>query len=357
MNVGWLRADAAHGRLRREPGLIVSRMCLVFILFGLGSATFADTSPLIPHTAAGRKLGLWLDSFNSGERTRIEAFRRAHASWVDLDWLMKARAVTGGYELLTVESSQPTDIIVRMKEKTSGNETIGRIQVTASEPLEVTELGLFLIPAGAKFTAVALDPTERARVIDSVARMLDESYVFPKVGRDMAAGVRERQKRGEYDTVVDGEDFARKLTADLQDISHDKHVKVRFSFVAQPADMFTKPAADNPALRNQLLASNCGFEKSEHLPPNIGYLKFNMFADPEICSAAATTALTSLADTDALILDLRDNNGGMTWHISRLSRPCRRRLSGSARSRRRGAGPGCRARCARSSEKPPRRCS
>lgn len=37
-----------------------------------------------------------------------------------------------------------------------------------------------------------------------------------------------------------------------------------------------------PAARQRLLASNCGFEKAEHLPPNIGYVKFNVFADPEI---------------------------------------------------------------------------
>jgi Peptidase family S41/N-terminal domain of Peptidase_S41 in eukaryotic IRBP len=300
------------------------RLILVTIVFSVIRVAVAETStpPVIPETRAGQALGLWLDSFNRGERACIESFRNAHASWVDLDWLMKARAVTGGYDLLAIESSQQTDIIFRMKERVSANETIGRIQVTASEPLEVTELGLFLIPAGAKFQAVALGAAARAALIDSVARVLDEAYVFPNTAREMVAGVRGREKRGEYDGIVDGEEFARRLTGDLQDISHDKHVEVRFSFVVQPANMFTMHAENDPTLRRQLLASNCGFEKAEHLPPNIGYLKFNMFADPEICAAAATTALTSLADSDALILDLRDNNGGMsgmvTWIASYL---------------------------------------
>jgi len=301
---------------------VAPRLYLVLLCLS-GVLTFADTSaPVIPDSRAGHTLELWLDAFNSGERARIETFRNAHASWVDLDWLMKARAATGGYRLLAIESSQQTDIIFRMKERISTNETIGRIQVTASNPLVVTELGLFRIPTGAKFKAVTLDAAARDRVIDEVVGILDESYVFPDIAKEMAVTLRTRSKTGKYNALVDGEEFARKLTDDLQDISHDKHIEVLFSFVVQPTDIFTKHPQDDPTLRKQLVASNCGFEKAEHLPPNIGYLKFNMFADPEICSAAATTALTSLADSDALILDLRDNNGGMsgmvTWIASYL---------------------------------------
>ncbi|HEU4779866.1 MAG TPA: S41 family peptidase, partial [Steroidobacteraceae bacterium] len=36
----------------------------------------------------------------------------------------------------------------------------------------------------------------------------------------------------------------------------------------------------------------------------------NMFGDPEICAHTAGAAMTFVADSDALILDLRDNRGG-----------------------------------------------
>ena len=85
-------------------------------------------APAIPDTRAGHTLELWLYGFNSGERTRIAAFTKAHASWVNLDWLMKARAATGGYDLIAIEFSQPTEIIVRLKERSSAHETLGRIQ-------------------------------------------------------------------------------------------------------------------------------------------------------------------------------------------------------------------------------------
>jgi C-terminal processing protease CtpA/Prc len=64
---------------------------------------------------------------------------------------------------------------------------------------------------------------------------------------------------------------------------------------------------------------NCGFEKLEILPGNVGYLKFNMFANPEICGATATTAMAFLENVSALIVDMRDNGGGdpaMVAHIT-----------------------------------------
>ena len=55
---------------------------------------------------------------------------------------------------------------------------------------------------------------------------------------------------------------------------------------------------------------NCGFVKAEQLANNVGYLKFNMFADPDVCGPTATAAMNFLANVDALIIDLRDNGGG-----------------------------------------------
>jgi C-terminal processing protease CtpA/Prc len=55
---------------------------------------------------------------------------------------------------------------------------------------------------------------------------------------------------------------------------------------------------------------NCGFVKVEELAGNVGYVKFNMFADAETCGATATAAMNFVANSDALIVDLRDNGGG-----------------------------------------------
>jgi len=276
------------------------------LLAVLPALALADVS--VPDTPAGHALGAWLDAFNSADRAREESFIKTYASWMSLDSAMKRRAETGGYDLLAIYANDETNVFFRVKAKVSATEEIGRVRVSATEPVVVTELRLSRIPAGASFEAVTLDATARAGLIDRVAGILDDAYVFPETGKAMSAALRMREAGGEYRDMRDGEDFARKLTEDLREVSHDKHLEVRFSFVVQPVESSPKHPEEES---KRLAAVNCGFERAEHLLPNIGYLKFDMFANPEVCAPTASAAMTFLADSDALILDLRDNNGGM----------------------------------------------
>ena len=56
--------------------------------------------------------------------------------------------------------------------------------------------------------------------------------------------------------------------------------------------------------------NNFGFEKVERLDGNIGYLEMNSFVRPEWSGPAAAAAMSLLANTDALIVDLRESSGG-----------------------------------------------
>ena len=60
-------------------------------------------------------------------------------------------------------------------------------------------------------------------------------------------------------------------------VSHDKHLGVNFSRAVLPKGP-PPGGPDVDAMRRQMERINCGFEKAERLPANIGYLKFNMFA-------------------------------------------------------------------------------
>jgi hypothetical protein len=275
------------------------------LLAMLPALSLADVS--VPDTPAGHVFSAWLDAFNSAEGARQESFMKTYAWGTTLDVVTKWRAETGGYDLLEIYSNDQTSVFFRVKARSNAAEEIGRVRVNVAEPPAVTELGTWRIPAGAKVDLVTLDATARAKVIQRVASLLDGFYVFPETAKKMSADLRRRETRGEYRAMLYGIDFARKLTEDLREVSHDKHVEVRFAYVVQPVDAFTRRPEEES---RRLAASNCGFEKAEHLPPNIGYLKFNFFADPEICAPTASAAMTFVADSDALIIDLRDNNGG-----------------------------------------------
>jgi C-terminal processing protease CtpA/Prc len=102
------------------------------------------------------------------------------------------------------------------------------------------------------------------------------------------------------------------LTDHLREISKDKHLRVTFSPFIVPER--PEPAEAKPGIpeqmRTQMERMNCGFERVEHMSPNIGYVKFNMFANPDVCGPTATAAMNFLGNVDAVIFDLRDNGGG-----------------------------------------------
>jgi len=156
-----------------------------------------------------------------------------------------------------------------------------------------------------------LDPAERRRVMDAVANNIRTHYFDPGVGRKMAETLLEREKRGDYNVVTDGDAFARLLTRQMRSVSQDMHVEVVYSENRLPDQPTLEPTPEVMArYRKELQQENCTFEKVDILPHNIGYLKLNAFPDPAVCEATAKTAMSSLNKADAIIFDLRDNRGG-----------------------------------------------
>lgn len=261
----------------------------------------------VPVTPAGRALSEWLDAFNGGDAKREADFIETYSWWTDPDELMRWKAETGGYDLLDIYTNDQTRILFRLKARADGGEEIGTIQLTTDEPRTLTELGTFRIPPGARFEEIVFDDSTRARVIERVAAMLEDSYVIPETGEKMAAALRKRKTSREYRGARDGRDFAKLLNRDLQHVSHDRHLELRFSYVVLPADPDRRDSVDES---KRLVGINCGFKKAEHLIPNIGYVKLDVFANADICAPSASAAMAFVADSDALILDLRDNRGG-----------------------------------------------
>ncbi len=282
---------------------------MIFLLPGISTA--ATSGPAIPDTPAGRTLGSWLDAFNSGDSARIKAFDDAHAPWLTLDRATGLREHSGGYELVSIGKSEKLWITFSAREKATATPISGSLVVKPDDPNAISLL--LLNPAGPEPNVVTLTEGERDQVINDAAKLLAEFYVFPDMGQKMAAALGTQQKRRDYREITNGEVLATRLSDDLRAISHDKHLSVHFSWDVVPPDPTDKPNQKRDTdtkLRKRLEASNCSFEKAEHLPPNIGYLRLNGFADTDICAGTAIAALNFLADSDALIVDLRDNHGG-----------------------------------------------
>ena len=74
-----------------------------------------------------------------------------------------------------------------------------------------------------------IDAATRTAVIDKLIGELNKGYVFPEVAKKLEADLRKRQTAKEYDSITSAQAFTKKLTDDLQAISKDKHLRVRFS--------------------------------------------------------------------------------------------------------------------------------
>jgi retinol-binding protein 3 len=183
----------------------------------------------------------------------------------------------------------------------------------------------FALPAAAQpIPAVQpdrdIDEATRFHVIEAALAALQRSYVFPEVATRMAQAVRARQLAGEYRSLSSAGEFARTLTADLQEVSRDKHLRVRYSFEPLPAQEQRLPTPEQGARHLDFLRSvNFGFEKAEVLPGNIGYLDLRVFASGPEAQGAADAAMDALAGADALIVDLRRNGGGDPEMVARIS--------------------------------------
>lgn len=157
-----------------------------------------------------------------------------------------------------------------------------------------------------------IDAAARTQVIEGVLKRLNDSYVFPEVAKKMEQSIRERVEKKEYDQINSARQFASKLTEDLQAISKDKHLRVRFSYqpIPERGPRREPTAEEREERKRDLTYMNHGFAKVERLAGNIGYLEFLNFMDEELGADTVAAAMNFINGTDALIIDMRRNGGG-----------------------------------------------
>jgi len=297
------------------------RTAVIAALVVASSLCAQTTTP--PDTPAGRVLSAWLEAFNTGDTARMDAYYRRYQPDLSAAQTIGFRRDVGGFDLLSIERSDPRHLEFIVKERGSqARNAYGVIDVTATDPVKVTSFPLLSLGVGGTAPKIAVDAPMRAQVVEGAIAQLDEYYVFPDVAKRIADSLRARVKRGAYDGFSNGITFAAALNTEVREISHDKHMRVNYS----PAVIPVRPAVPPPPtpeqqqrMQAQMDAQNCGFMKVERLDDNIGYLKFDFFADPEMCGLTASAAMNFVAGTRALIVDMRENGGGSPAMVAYVS--------------------------------------
>jgi C-terminal processing protease CtpA/Prc len=191
----------------------------------------------------------------------------------------------------------------------------------------------FVLALCAQHAAIAAPPVDRAtrtEVVETLAERMAQHYVSADVGARTAASLRQRLNSGAYDGIGDAESFASRLSADLQELTHDKHAEVAYMEQPEPPDrplnlVFNPARGDIDALikaRERGLraakAEQFGFPDSRRLAGNVAYVRIDALLEPVLVASVAAAEMAAVADAAALIIDLRANGGGNTETVAQL---------------------------------------
>ncbi|WP_164218595.1 S41 family peptidase [Virgibacillus sp. YIM 98842] len=147
-------------------------------------------------------------------------------------------------------------------------------------------------------------------IIYSIAKLLKEHYVFPDIAKETARYLEHRLEGKDYEAIKNPETFSGQVTRDLQKISNDKHLKLTYTAKAGSNDQVISDKEQMEKRMLQARINNFGFHKVERLQGNIGYIDLREFHDPKFAAETAASAMNLVANTEALIFDLRNNGGG-----------------------------------------------
>ncbi len=293
------------------------RLGPVFRCALISFSSLAETQPArsqisLPLTPAGQVMTAFLSAFNSADPAQIEEYVQRHDDTATVDELLAFSGTTGGFTVLSVQSSAPDDLKVLLKGRSDGVTSFADLRLVSITAERVKTLIIRALPLGAPVENVPITPVEQRKTLTLLEEELFDDYIDSKMAAQMAEKLRQEERAGGYQLRTDGNELAGVLTQQLRSISHDDHLFVAYSPAISPEG--NAAAVPGPAeiarYRGAQKRDNCSFSEVRILPRNVGYLKFDEFADPGECGSTVAAALGFLAHADALIVDLRDNHGG-----------------------------------------------
>lgn len=141
----------------------------------------------------------------------------------------------------------------------------------------------------------------------NVCDRLLNAYVLSDMGKRMSERLHQGLAAGQFDHITDPVAFADALTGEVQTVQHDGHLMLRYA----PEDAADTMARDEVDPLARIRTANYGLRKVEVLPGNIGYIDIAHFwADTAQGRTTVKAAFQFVANTEALIIDLRTCGGG-----------------------------------------------
>ncbi len=168
-----------------------------------------------------------------------------------------------------------------------------------------------------------LSEEDKIETVNSVAKIIKENYVFPEVANKIEKLLINNYKNGNYSIIKDPFEFASELTKDVQSFNQDSHLRV-FYEPKLIAEQKLNTVEDSKKVFSKIethAKMNFGFEEVKILGGNIGYFNMKYFAypDPEYASVTVASVMNFLGNTDAIIIDMRESEGGWSEMVQLIT--------------------------------------
>ena len=154
-----------------------------------------------------------------------------------------------------------------------------------------------------------MDQHEVTRVVREVQALAEDRYVYPGVGEQVAQVLAAGLAEGRY--PADERQLAAAVTADLQSVNGDKHLRLKYHAEALRQRTPGDDTEEYAAIARWAGQTCGGVACVRRLVGNVGYLELQPVLFPAaLCGEIITAAMSLLADTEVLIIDLRQCLGG-----------------------------------------------
>lgn len=177
----------------------------------------------------------------------------------------------------------------------------------------------FAIALALLLPAQAMAQPKPRETVNAIAHEIRELYFSAEKGDAIADALEAEAAQGKYDALTDPRDLASAIANRLR--PEDAHFNVVWvsdaDGAAAPPSPGPRPRAPaSPDAFDPASLGNYGFQSVEILPGNVGLITMRQFANIDFdnpddrARRAADAALAMVANTDAVIFDLRNNGGG-----------------------------------------------
>ena len=141
---------------------------------------------------------------------------------------------------------------------------------------------------------------EKKALIEKASKLLNENYVFPNVARTIEKHLKSQLAKGSFNSISSQQEFAEKLTAEMQNVSKDKHMRCFYR-----SGRVNSPRTNNVPnvesdYKNLLNSKHFGFIRAGMLENNIGVLDIYNFPGSDYAKESVDEAMKIVSSSSAI---------------------------------------------------------